>query len=227
MLCQRRLWGIVVMVCDIMTEDQARQKVNLQWVYYDYSNNHLLCWHHSLFSFCLKDQRPLCANLGFHIPVLNHLCYCYGKIPWLLMYFVLSVISVRKFSFQESSLNHISGTHRLSPSHLQYEEIRSIFFKELKYSGCKNWSPCVQKEFTCGQMLLKARCPFWNKCISNNHWLLFPRVFSGQVLHGIAWCKPCFFFYPQILFKSENFGSPPIRKTESLQGEKKFASSYM
>lgn len=147
------------MVCNtFMAEGQARQKVNLQWVCYVYSNNNLLCQCDSLFSFCLKDQRFLWANLGLHISVL--IISPTTMVKYLDSSCVLDFQPSQSHSSRNPPLTILLLLCRFSL--IQLAALRNMFpfFKELKYLDCKNCYPCVPQKFACGQMFLKACCPF-------------------------------------------------------------------
>lgn len=75
-----------------------------------------------------------------------------------------------------------------------------------------------------------ARC-FWKpvSLSETNASQIITDCFSlGFLRSGATWNSMMLtmvFFYPQILFELEDFGSPPLWKTESLQGENQFSSS--
>lgn len=143
------------MVCNtFVAEGQARQKVNLQQVYYVCSNNHLLCWCDSLFSLCLKDQRLLWTNLGLHTSVL--IISPSTTVKYLDSLCVLYFQPSLSCSCRNPPMSTPPLLCRFSL--IQLAALRNMvpFFKELKYLHCKNSSPCVPQEFTCGQILLEA-----------------------------------------------------------------------
>lgn len=69
-------------------EDQARQKVTLRWLCYDCSNDHCLCWYHSLVYF-EKTKGLYMQTLACRY-VLNHLHYITSTVKhlfsWCLLY---------------------------------------------------------------------------------------------------------------------------------------------
>lgn len=109
----------------------------------------------------------------------------------------------------QPSLSHSSRNPPLTiplllcrSSLIQCAALRNMFpfLKELKYLDCKNCSPCVPQEFTCGRMLLKSCCPFWSKCRITAH---FP-LGSGATWNSMMLIM--LFSSSEILFKS-NFKS--------------------